>query len=137
MNEITMPRTLVNKILTMAQQSPETEVCALVSIDSQARERLYPIANIASDTHTLFQMDPHEQIQAMKQMRDNNENLFAIVHSHPHAPALPSVADVEQAAYPDANYIIVSLNTQGVLEMRGFKLAAQRIEDIAINVVEA
>jgi len=136
MQEIEMPRTLVNKLLAMAQQNPEDEVCALVSIDGAARERLYPITNVASDTHTLFQMDPQQQIHAMKAMRDNQESLFAIVHSHPHAPAWPSTTDLQQAAYPEANYIIVSLNTEGVLEMRGFKLAGSAVQDVAITVVE-
>lgn len=137
MLEIEIPRTMVNKMLSMAQQSPEDEVCALISVDQQNREQLYPIDNIANDTHKLFQMDPQQQIHAMKAMRENNESLFAIMHSHPHAPAYPSVEDLEQAAYPEANYIIVSLNTEGVLEMRGFRLSQEQVEDLAIHVVES
>ncbi len=55
-------------------------------------------------------------------MRENGEALFAIYHSHPTSPAEPSAIDLELAAYPDALYLIISLNTKGVLEMRGFRL---------------
>lgn len=35
---------------------------------------------------------------------------------------MPSVTDIEQAAYPEALYLIVSLNIEGVLDMQGFRL---------------
>ncbi len=132
MQEIHIPRTLVNKILTLAQHSPENEVCALVSVDDQGGEKLYPITNISSNPRNLFQMDPQQQIQAMREMRENHEQLFAIIHSHPHAPPFPSSEDLQQAAYPEVNYLIVSLNTKGVLEMRGFLLQNNQVAELAI-----
>ena len=38
---------------------------------------------------------------------------------------LPGFTDIEQAAYPEVYYLIVSLNTKGVLELRGFSMPAQ------------
>jgi len=67
-------------------------------------------------------MDAGQQISAMTKMRELGEELFAIYHSHPTAPALPSSYDLDEAAYPDALYLIISLNTKGILEMRGFKI---------------
>jgi len=57
-------------------------------------------------------------------MRERGEELFAIFHSHPAAPAEPSALDMAQAGYPDALYLIVSLGTCGVLELRGFRIEA-------------
>jgi len=56
----------------------------------------------------------------MKKMRDRQQSLFAIVHSHPAASAQPSQLDIDESSYKDAFYIIISLNTDGVLEMRAF-----------------
>jgi proteasome lid subunit RPN8/RPN11 len=58
----------------------------------------------------------------MKSMRDLGEHFFAIYHSHPTAPALPSAEDINLTSYPDALHLIISLNTKGILEMRGFKI---------------
>ncbi len=66
-------------------------------------------------------MEPQSQIDAMRTMRESGEKLFAIYHSHPHAPASPSPLDRDEAAYPDALYLIISLNTEGVLELSGFR----------------
>lgn len=137
MSTTTLPRTLVNQILRHAQQAAEDEVCGLIGSLAGRPTRLYPVANIASDRSTLFEMEPKAQIDAMRQMRERGEELFAIYHSHPHAPAQPSVRDMQEASYPDALYLIISLNTEGVLEMRAFRFTAQGAEPVDLAVEES
>ena len=67
-------------------------------------------------------LNPKQQIATLAKLRERNEDLFAIYHSHPNAPAIPSQSDFDMASYPDALYLIISLNTKGVLELRCFKL---------------
>lgn len=134
MSQVTLPITLVNKILTHAQHSPETEVCGLISARGGVPDAVYPIANVSEAPERLFTMEPVAQIEAMRQMREAGEELFAIYHSHPHAPAEPSARDLAEAAYPEALYLIVSLDTKGVLEMRGFRLHKGEIEKVDLEV---
>ena len=68
-------------------------------------------------------------------MRENGEELFAIYHSHPHAPATPSATDLQQAAYPTALYLIISLNTKGVLELQGFRLHRQQVTPVELEMI--
>ncbi|WP_306304449.1 M67 family metallopeptidase [Methylogaea oryzae] len=96
----------------------------------------YPVANAAGDPATRFQLDPQGQIAAMRAMREKGEALFAIFHSHPTAPALPSAEDAAQAAYPEALYLIISLNTKGVLELRGFRLQGQGFGEVELLLAE-
>jgi len=137
MSAVTLPRNLVNKILSHAQQAPEDEVCGLIGAKDGHAIDFYPVNNVAEDTHRLFQMDPKQQIDAMREMREQGHELFAIYHSHPHAAAAPSVTDLEQAAYPDAVYLIISLNTTGVLEMRGFRLEDGAASEVELELHEA
>jgi [CysO sulfur-carrier protein]-S-L-cysteine hydrolase len=122
MENIILPRQLVNQMLHHAQSSPETEICGLIAARNGQPIRCIPVENISAEPQRLFTMDPARQIAAQRRMREQGEELFGIYHSHPHAPAQPSSTDLEQAGYPEALYIIVSLNTKGVLEMRGFRL---------------
>lgn len=132
MSEIALPRTLVNRLLAHAQQSPEAEVCGLIGAHAGAPVHVYPVANAAADPARLFAMEPTAQIRAMAQMRERGETLFAIYHSHPHAAAAPSARDLADAAYPEALYLIISLDTRGVLDMRGFRLHGQDVEPVAL-----
>lgn len=134
MSQVTLPITLVNKILTHAQHSPESEVCGLIAACNGEPGAVYPIANVAETPDTLFAMDPAAQIDAMRLIRESGEELFAIYHSHPHAPAEPSARDLEEAAYPEALYLIVSLDTKGVLEMQGFRLHEGEVTRIDLEV---
>lgn len=122
--EIELPRPLVNQLLHYAQISPDTEICGLIGAREGEPRSCYPVRNASAAPSARFHLDAQEQIEAMRQMRERGEALFAIFHSHPASPAEPSLFDLEEAAYPDALYLIISLNTRGVLEMRGFRLAA-------------
>ena len=125
-----LPRNTVNGILTLAQSKTEQEVCGLISQNTSQQMTLIPITNVATEPEKFFEMDPSGTIKAIKSIRDNESELFAIFHSHPHSPAYPSKTDIEQAGYPESLYLIVSLNTKGVLELKGFKIH----EDTVMNV---
>jgi len=131
---VEIPRTVVNPILRHAQGAPESEVCGLIARGEDGM-RVYPVANVAEEPERLFAMDPQAQIEAMRRMREAGEALFGIYHSHPHGPAAPSPTDLRQAAYPEALYLVVSLDTEGVLQMRGFRLGGEAVEEVELEVV--
>lgn len=126
MSHTALPRSLVNQLLHYAQSSPDREVCGLVGGKAGLPCSCYPVPNIAEQPERRYALDPEQHIATLRTMQERGEELFAIFHSHPTAPAEPSTTDLEQAAYPDALYLIVSLNTKGVLELRGFRIDSER-----------
>jgi len=123
---IALPRHLVNQLLHYAQASPEQEICGLIGGKHGQPTTCYPIRNTADDPERRYRLDPEQHIGVLRAMREKGEELFAIFHSHPTAPAEPSATDLELAAYPEALYLIVSLDTQGVLELRGFRIDGEK-----------
>jgi [CysO sulfur-carrier protein]-S-L-cysteine hydrolase len=134
--EISISRKLTNHLLHLAQLSPEFEICGLIGSKNGFASHCYPIQNIAEQPERRFLFDPTQQIAAMKCMREAGEALFAIYHSHPSDPATPSITDLELAAYPEALYLIISLGTKGVLEMRAFKIKQKIATELAILLRE-
>lgn len=132
LQEITIPRKITNQLLHQAQISPNKEICGLIGSKSGIPFHCYPIDNIAEQPERQFLLDPEQQIAAMSKMRERNEDLFAIYHSHPDAPAIPSKSDIDMASYPDALYLIISLNTKGVLELRCFKIADNSFSELPL-----
>jgi len=130
--EIQIPRKITNQLLHLAQVSPDFEVCGLIGSKNGLPTHCYPIKNSAELPQQRFLLDAGQQISAMAKMRELGEELFAIYHSHPTSPALPSSYDLELAAYPEALYLIISLNTKGILEMRGFKIVQKTALEIPL-----
>lgn len=134
MAKVKLPRFIVNQLLRYAQINPQREICGLMGARDGVPANCYPVNNIASDPRQQFFMDPQDQIKVMRRMRERGEELFGIYHSHPETPPLPSKSDLAQAAYPEALYLIISLNTKGVLEMRGFRLQGKRYEEVELQL---
>lgn len=131
---IALPRKLSNQLLQLAQRSPDIEICGLVSSYNGVPIRCYPITNSAEQARQQFLLNTEEHIAAMTAMRERGEVLFAIYHSHPTAPALPSLKDLTLVAYAEVLYLIISLNTKGLLEMRGFKIEAHHASEVALSI---
>jgi len=127
-----LPRPLVNKILAHAQQNDNIEVCGLIGSNTAGAKSYYAIDNISKNPCCNFLMDAPQQINTMKTMRDKQQKLFAIVHSHPSASAQPSLLDIQQNGYKNVFYIIISLNTTGVLEMRAYTQTNNAMQDIEL-----
>jgi len=134
--DIQIPRKITTQLLHLAQISPDTEVCGLIGSKNDLPSSCYPVNNIARQPQQRFLLDAKQQITAMAQMREKGEKLFAIYHSHPAAPAQPSATDLELATYPDALYLIISLNTKGVLEIRGFRLEQGNFKEVTLSLIE-
>ena len=73
--------------------------------------RFFPGTNIEASP-SRFTMDPAEVVTSLREMRDDDQQLGAIVHSHLRGPATPSSTDLREAHYPDALLMIVSLADQ-------------------------
>ncbi len=135
-DHIQIPRKITNQLLHLAQISPTLEICGLIGSKNGLPSSCYPVKNTAEHPQHHFQLDAGQQISAMTKMRGHGEQLFAIYHSHPTAPATPSLSDLEQSSYPNALYLIISLNTKGILEMRGFKIDHKSAQEISLSLSE-
>jgi len=136
MTTVELPRPLVNQLLFQAQSHPEQEVCGLLAQRDGIPCRYYPVANAAGNNARRFEMEPQQQIAAMRTMRERGEQLFAIFHSHPDAPATPSVEDLRHDEYPEALRLIASLNTKGVLELQAYRVEQDRLEAVDLELSE-
>lgn len=132
--EIRITRPLAIHLLALAQQAPQQEICGLIGAVGTLPATVYPVSNAAHTPENTFEMDPQDQIRALKIMREKGETLFAIYHSHPRSPAEPSARDLEDIGYPDVYQLIISLNIKGVLEMRAYKLAKEGLQEVALHL---
>ena len=121
------------ELIAHARSDFPYEVCGLLAADSGRLVRHYRIPN-AARSMTYYNMDPKAMLHAMNEMDDEGWDLLAIYHSHTHTEAFPSPTDVELAFYPDAVYVIVSLQDADNPALRAFNIRGGRITERAVFV---
>ena len=132
---LTIERPFLNQILDHLQACYPLEGCGLLAGNVAGRvTAVYPIDNILQSP-TAYEMNPHQQIQAMIDLEAQGWQLVAIYHSHPHGPERPSPTDIALAFYPEAIHVIVSLKERTQPIVRGFTIVAQMITEQTIKVV--
>lgn len=96
------------------------EVCGLLGVRPDGGLVHFPIDN-AERSMTYYVMDAKQLLRAMREIEDEGWGL-AIYHSHTHTQAYPSATDIRLAAYPEATYLIVTLQDRDHPDVRGFSI---------------
>ncbi|MEF8824704.1 MAG: M67 family metallopeptidase, partial [Desulfohalobiaceae bacterium] len=83
--------------------------------------KVYRMNNIEQSPDRFF-MDSAEMAETIQDLYKEDLDIVGMYHSHLRGPAYPSHLDVERAYYPDACYVIISLDDPDNPEIRGFRI---------------
>jgi [CysO sulfur-carrier protein]-S-L-cysteine hydrolase len=127
-------QSLIERMVAHAREDLPNECCGMVGgADGEARV-VIPVTNSAASP-LRFEMDPQGQYNALKAIEDDGMEMLAIYHSHTKSAAYPSQTDVNQAVnWPDAIYLIVSLQDAERPEVKGYWLKDLKIADVELIV---
>jgi [CysO sulfur-carrier protein]-S-L-cysteine hydrolase len=128
-------RALLEEIIAHARQDLPNECCGIVASDDGAAVRVFRATN-AEASPVRYSLDPREQYRITMEIEEQGWDLGAIYHSHTRSEAYPSQTDVNLAFYPEAIYLIVSLRKPDDPEVRAFRIADERIEEVPLSVDE-
>jgi [CysO sulfur-carrier protein]-S-L-cysteine hydrolase len=109
------------------------ECCGIVATENGEAVKVFRATN-AEASPVRYSLDPREQYRITMEIDDQGWELGAIYHSHTRSEAYPSQTDVNLAFYPDALYVIVSLRKPDEPEIRAFRIAEERIEEVALSL---
>ena len=102
--------TQIDQIIAHAREWAPNECCGLIGGANGLAQTVYRMRNIAVDALVTYEAAPEDLFSAQRTMRERNEQLIAIYHSHPRSTnPEPSATDVRLAYYPSAVYLIVGL----------------------------
>jgi len=124
---------LSDRIIVHSQGEFPNEACGILAGRANEVTKIYEMANVKKSPSSYF-MDAKEQFSAMKDMRNNGLEMLGLYHSHVASKAYPSSRDVEMAFYPDASYVIVSLEDKLNPDIRSFKIEEGKITEEKIKV---
>lgn len=117
-----------------AREQAPNECCGMIGGRDGEATTLYRSVN-AEASPLRYSLDASDQFRIMEAMERDGEELLAIYHSHTASAAYPSQTDVNLAAYPDAVYVIVSLQDSDRPDVRGYWIRDEQIDDTELEVV--
>jgi proteasome lid subunit RPN8/RPN11 len=131
---VALPVDLVQAIVAHARADDPNEACGVIVGDRPAAEggvalRWVPMRNEYASPYR-YRINSEDLYPVLVEVDDSDEAFWAIVHSHVRSAAYPSPTDVGQALFPDALYLLVSLEAEEPA------LGAFRIVDGTIFPVE-
>jgi proteasome lid subunit RPN8/RPN11 len=127
-------QSLIDEMVAHARQDLPNECCGMVGGADGTASVVIPVVNSAASP-LRFEMDPQGQYNALKAIEDEGKEMLAIYHSHTKSAAFPSQTDVNQAVnWPDAIYLIVSLEDPESPVVKGYWLKDLKIADVELVV---
>jgi proteasome lid subunit RPN8/RPN11 len=133
MGRIRLTKALFDRMIAHCRSEYPHEACGMFSGRDGIAERIYEMPNIESSP-VSYLVDSQAQFRAMKEMRENGEEMVSIYHSHPQSRPYPSQKDVRLAYYPDAIYIIVGLGDGERPEARAYTILDGEVSEAVIEV---
>jgi [CysO sulfur-carrier protein]-S-L-cysteine hydrolase len=124
---------MIDEMVDHAREEAPNECCGMIGGVDGSAARLYRSIN-AEASPLRYSIDAADQFRIMREMEQRGEELVAIYHSHTGSAAYPSQTDVNLAAYPDAVYVIVSLQDSSNPEVKGFSIRDGQISEAEIDV---
>jgi [CysO sulfur-carrier protein]-S-L-cysteine hydrolase len=124
---------LVEEIFAHAREDAPNECCGMLGGGDGRATTVYRATN-AEASPLRYSIDAKEQFDLMRRIEDEGEELVGIYHSHTRSAAYPSQTDVNLAGWPDAVYVIVSLEGSGTPEVKGFWIRDGEISDAELIV---
>jgi len=146
-----IPRTILDDMVAHARELDPFECCGLLAGRNGAVVHHYRITNtVANDVRAAqvldeahvkglrhlpettraevaYFMDPKEMLAAFKDMRQRQLDLIVIYHSHTASPAYPSTTDIGLAYYPEAAYMIISLEQKSKPDIRAYWIRDRQV----------
>ena len=130
-------------IVRHARAELPNEACGLIVGDRPAPDggvarRWVPLRN-ALGSPLRYEIDPADLLRITIETERAGEAIWGIVHSHVASPARPSPTDVRQSFYPEALYLLVSLDPAeadpltGAESVRAWRIVDGTVHEVAIE----
>jgi proteasome lid subunit RPN8/RPN11 len=140
---VVLPGLIRQALIEHARAELPNEACGLIAGTAPAdaggsATRWRPTRNRAASP-LRYEIDPQDVLSAVLDFDGAGEVIWAIVHSHVRSPARPSPTDIARAFYPDALYLVVSLDPQeadpltGGVSVRGWQIVDGEAFEVALE----
>ena len=124
---------LYKEIVEQGLREFPNECCGVIAAAAGVPVKVFPMRN-ADASPVTYRLDGKEQFRVFGEIDDRGWELWAIYHSHTHSEAYPSETDIRLAFYPDARYILLSLENREDPVMRSFHITDGEVTEEELTI---
>jgi proteasome lid subunit RPN8/RPN11 len=128
---LALPQSMRAEIIAHARDHKPRECCGIIAGRDGRVTQIHRLTNVEPG-NTRYLFDDEEFFQLYWDIENRGDSLLAVYHSHPATVAYPSKTDVEFALWPEAVYVICSLEHDDAPVIRGFRIVEGEITEVAI-----
>ena len=131
-----IPAPLREELIDWLRSAAPNEGCGVlvaraVAEDGGVPSRFVGMRNVA-ESPFRYLMDPMEQLELLEEIDENDEVVWAIVHSHVESPPYPSPTDIGLAAFPEAIYLLASFASEPP-EVRAWTIVDGAVNEVVLE----
>lgn len=131
---LTLARSYVDEMIAHAREDTPNECCGIIAGNHDGATKLYRALNAEASPYR-YNVDPKDLLRIYRDLDDRGWDVLAIYHSHTHTEAYPSPTDVSLAAWPEAYYLIVSLQDEANPVLRAFRIQDGQVSEEELTAV--
>ena len=120
------------RLIEHARQEAPSECCGVIAGADGMPVKLIEAEN-AEHSPYRYSIGSKELLRIVRELDENDWQMLVIYHSHTHTPAYPSPTDLSLAGYPDAFYLLISLE-QEPPDVRAYRIVDGSVSEEAIVV---
>ena len=118
---LTLPAGFIDEMVAHAREEAPNECCGIIAGANGDARRVFRALNSEASPYR-YSVDPKDLFRIYRECEENEWTFLAIYHSHTASEAYPSPTDVRLAFWPEAYYILVSLQDAASPVVRAFRV---------------
>jgi proteasome lid subunit RPN8/RPN11 len=128
-----LQRAYADEIIAHAREDAPNEACGIIAGNDGTAAKLYRAVNAEASPYR-YNVDPKDLLRIYRDLDQHGWDVLAIYHSHTHTEAYPSPTDVRLASWPEAYYLIVSLQNEATPVLRAFRITDGTVREEELEI---
>ncbi len=125
---LTLPKKFIDEMIAHAREEAPDECCGIIAGQDGRAVKLFRARNSEASPYR-YNVDSQDLFRIYRDCDGNGWEFLAIYHSHTASEAYPSPTDVRLASWPDAYYVLVSLQDPKIPAVRAFRIVEGEISE--------
>lgn len=130
---LTLHRQTLDEMIAHAREEAPNECCGIIAGDGSRAVKLFRAANAEASPYR-YSVDPKDLFRIYRECEEKGWTFLAIYHSHTASDAYPSPTDVRLAFWPEAYYVVVSLQDEENPVVRAFRILDGSVTEEEIEI---